>query len=285
MRTNFVRIPEGSFGTVFASLLLSFYCVSSVNFHCNFYSGNWPHIGNIYKCSPNVTNGDDVNLEAVTGEHLYGRNNTHVEGLYVVNVKLSFIPKNLPKFFPNLLGLRLYNTKMTTITANDLKPFPGLIDLSIQTNNLTSLASDLFQFSRKLKHVSFYRNSLTSIAEKDDSGKGLLRYSENITTANFLHNPCINMFANSSLQLQLLDNLIFQNCKPGINRNGVTSQTNHPHDFNKDRILLEVIKQNETIGRLLSIITKTAKKLEQLERQIKETRTDHYEPVSPIHFE
>lgn len=268
-------------------LIFGFSDCSCVIFNCKFYSTNWNYIGTIYRCSLKSTVDGKTFLEVVKGEHSAGKNNSDVQGLYAANIELSHIPKNTEKFFPNLRGIRLYNTSTVTISAEALRPFPGLYDFSVQSNYyLETLPDNLFAFTPKLRFISFFDNSISYI------GNNFLDDLRNLTAANFLRNFCVDRYANTSLQIQLLQNSIDKDCANGLRRptryyratvssSSITSTlprttsstsrttTGKPSSSQQiDSLQSAVTKMNETISQLLKTINGQKDKILVLENRV-----------------
>lgn len=114
------------------------------------------NMGSIYGCTigTEITGGLSL-IEEVRGNHLSGKSNANVEGLYEVSVKLLFIPSNLANFFPSLKSLRIFSP-LIRITANDLKPFPNLLVFQSSHGKFENIDGDLFQHTKKIQQIYFY---------------------------------------------------------------------------------------------------------------------------------
>lgn len=117
---------------------------------------------------------------------------TLVEFLYVYRQTLNALPKNIDRFFPNLIAIVIVNSYFITITAEDLQPFLKLLYFVSHTNPLVSLDGDLFKHTRKLKFIRMNNSQLQHVGNDLLSGLSDLEYSD------FRKNPCINVEANTS---------------------------------------------------------------------------------------
>ena len=128
------------------------------------------------------------------------------------------IVKGIEKFFPNLRVFYWDFGNLTTLTADDLKPFPELQALHVQYNKLVSLDGDLFKYTPKLRWIDFDKNLLENV------GIGLLDGLNNLTSAWFINNPCIDMEAETPAAIQELK-LKLQNQCPPLEISTTTSST------------------------------------------------------------
>lgn len=169
-------------------------------FLCNFQNRNWEIVGTVYTCyvtEVSVSN-NSFSLEAVQGDHLFGKNNGDVEALHVLkDATLSEqLPKHIETFFPNLSVIVWEVGYLTSVTADDLHSFPELKVLSLYINEIVSLDGDLFQHTPKLSWVSFSFNLIKNV------GENLLANLDSLTYVNFLENNCINATAGSFQEIQ-----------------------------------------------------------------------------------
>lgn len=108
------------------------------------------------------------------------------------------LPKNIDKFFPNLVVINWYNSVIKMLDKEDLKPFPNLIWLSFAVNQLQSLDGNLFQYTQKLKFIDFYQNQLVQI------GDDLIKNLTELEAANFRINTCYDFAAWKPLNIENL---------------------------------------------------------------------------------
>lgn len=137
---------------VFVSLFSLTY---SVVFECTFKIEDLQMMPSCYTFTATVMNASTYSvLQGIKGQHLTNKGNSDVKGLTIIEQDLSHFPKNLEKYFANLIFLYFGKTKLTTISAEDLKPFPNLIRFSSYRNPVVALNKNVFQFSRKIKYLS-----------------------------------------------------------------------------------------------------------------------------------
>jgi hypothetical protein len=188
--------------------LLAFVIASSngLIFQCQFNTGPWLVLGNIYECVPQIFNaGDEL---VIRGDHINGRNNSHVEGLQIISQNLNELPQELGEFFPNLIGLKVVLTNLTSISADDLRQFPKLQRIDFFKTLIKSLNGDLFTVVPRLKRFDFDENQLQHV------GFNLLAWTPELTRASFNKNPCINQVAQEISEIVSLNNLLPVLCPP-----------------------------------------------------------------------
>lgn len=84
-------------------------------------------------------------VEAVTGKHLKGFSNENVTALNFTDGKISYLPRNLDKFFPSVTNLLVDNKKLHDIGKDDLGQFKNLARLKVISGNFYRLTGDVFQ--------------------------------------------------------------------------------------------------------------------------------------------
>lgn len=170
---------------------------------CNFQNTAWVQIGTQYTCRNPIINADGnlTHVLKVTGTHMSRRNNSDVKAFHASGYlpQLYRIPLSIEDFFPNLLHFGWQSGNITTVSSFDFRPFPDLESISVQQNKLVSLDGSLFSFNeRKLRHIDFSNNLLEVV------GNSLLSNVNNLTSARFIGNKCVNMTAATRAEIQTL---------------------------------------------------------------------------------
>lgn len=181
-----------------------------VIFDCQFIIyGGFPVLGNLYTCQPNVHASESGSvLEDVRGNHLEVMSNRDVYSLYIFRQDLTFIPKDIGKFFPNLKGIYYQNSNLSTISSDDLKPFTQLLAFEVYLGNLVSLDGNLFQHNINLQYISFSSNKIEHI------GHNLLGGLNQLQMADFSRNICVSMYASGSEEIRELKEQLPILCPP-----------------------------------------------------------------------
>lgn len=95
--------------------------------------------------------------------HLSGRTNLDVRGVNYQNQRITFIPTDMNRFFPNLEGLLFNECPIRSFSRENLRPFPRLRDFSIHSGELTTVSRDVFQNAPGLQFANLGRNSIANI--------------------------------------------------------------------------------------------------------------------------
>jgi uncharacterized coiled-coil protein SlyX len=171
-------------------ILIVFALISTVlplEFNCKYEMRTYSPYGNQLACHIYSPRSFENNETVTSVNPLTGSSLDDVRSLDVwYHPGVHRLPKNIEKFFPNLIIISWYNSVMKSVTAEDLKPFPNLIWLSFQVNQIETLDGDLFKHTKNLECVNFSQNRLTRI------GDGMLADLPNLKLANFRLNTCYN---------------------------------------------------------------------------------------------
>lgn len=86
-------------------IIVSIASVNCLTFNRTFYMETFISLDkDIYACQPTLI-GCGKKLEAVEGDHMFGRTNDQVEYLLFYGQTMTTFPKGIERFFPNLLFL------------------------------------------------------------------------------------------------------------------------------------------------------------------------------------
>lgn len=173
----------------------------------------WSRGGAEYSCwDVKITDsGNPSLLTDVAGSHKAGKTNADVRGFFMnTDNNLERLPKDIGKFFPNLVFFGWQRGSLKNISANDLKPFPNLSLLSFSHNQLESLESDLFEHTKALKWIWFTSNFIEHV------GQGSLHGLNGLVFAEFSNNKCISFGATSKADVELLRESLQTKCSAEI---------------------------------------------------------------------
>lgn len=191
---------------------------SGIAIHCQFYIQSWNMLFDLYTCRVVSINFENPSIiERVGGTHMTGKENEDVFG-FTIAIQQSgnnLFPKNLDKFFPNLLAIEWVNYDLSEINAEDLRPWRALGSLSFAFNSLTTLDGDLFKYNRDLQIIRFDRNKISHV------GSGLLSGLYDLKTFLFRDNPCLNFEARTPQAVQQVIQIMIDNCSPANNTTNV----------------------------------------------------------------
>lgn len=173
--------------------------LQGVIFDCKFSFQTVAIIETVYTCTATVRSSDSgLTLEDVEGNHLEG-NQENVEFLEFAHQDLTFIPRGIEKFFPNLKCISYYYTNLATISSEDLEPFPQLVLFFVWYGDLISLDGNLFQHNLNLQWIAFGGNKIKHV------GHNLLGQLSQLQHVSFKGNVCVNQNADSVEEIRELN--------------------------------------------------------------------------------
>lgn len=232
----------------FVSIITLLSSSNGVIFHCDFKDTYWgTYVGELYTCEiTQVTETDVVTLQEAKGYHLDGRTNADVKFLHAFQQTIRQLPRGMDRRLPNLIGMQLFNTELQSISAEDLRPFRELAYFSSWANKIKSIRGNLFRFSPNLKWLDFQNNSLQHV------GHGLLDNLDELREAQFISNPCIDVYAKTRGALDALNLQLPQSCPPQIEE--CPTGCDEPIEIlrvvmreENDELRSELTKQNEKL--------------------------------------
>jgi hypothetical protein len=174
---------------VFTALIV---IVSAVNIECEFGMKVWyVEFGKLYTCIvKSITLTGSKSLEIVTGDHKSGKSNADVKQIWFgweyPCYGLDFIPQDIHKHFPNIIGITFWECNIKSLTGDELKDYVNLEWFTICDNPIDKIPGSLFNHNPKIKHVSFFNSNITKV------GSNLLTGLDHLTTADFGKNSCID---------------------------------------------------------------------------------------------
>ena len=174
--------------------------MDSFDLDCAILSFNWNQVEEVDHCMTenlNITTKNET-ITSVNG----GTEPTNIEGLWLSEQNIHYLPKGIDKFFPNLKFLIVKRANLKSLAKDDFKSLPELVYLSFSDNNLESLDGDLFDFNPKINHLDFSSNNLKYI------GGNILSNLKELHRSYFFNNTCISeiVFAPSHIP-DLIQNL------------------------------------------------------------------------------
>lgn len=193
--------------SIFFILLIS--SSSALTFRCTFgvkaingvthYSCNQPYISNI-----NVSQ----YLTEVQGTHEAGKSNLDVKVLSIFNPQnLTFFPKGVEHFFPNLIAIAMNYADILSFIGNEFRAFPQLTWMDLGFNpKLQRIPGNLFEFNPLVGIISFNNCDLKFI------GQELFDSLTNLTGLYVQNNHCVNDYASFPSAMVRVRETIAKNC-------------------------------------------------------------------------
>jgi Leucine-rich repeat (LRR) protein len=168
--------------------------INAINIECEFKTRFWWYqFGQLYTCEVKSIELTGSHLvETVAGIHRSGKSNDDVKQIwfgYKYLCGINYIPQNIHKHFPSIIGILFYNNcTIQSLTGDELKDYVNLEWFDINRNSIERIPGNLFENNRKLKAVGFENNNITNVGYK------LLSGLEHLTSASFAGNKCTNEF-------------------------------------------------------------------------------------------
>lgn len=144
--------------------------ISAVVINCH-YSSNREHDGTqSYTCkvtgSLSITS-PGVSITGATGNHLPSMTNDNVTVFILSDYEktqiVNYMPRDLTKIFPNLVGICISDTPMLEIHQDDLKEFSNLKSIQLTGLNIKSLEENLFKFNPELDDLRLSHNKIKNV--------------------------------------------------------------------------------------------------------------------------
>jgi hypothetical protein len=194
---------------------------SAIEFNCNFTIRSDTLLPSTYACVVTTVNleGNET-LTAVHGTHLENKTNAdvrHIEGSFKRN--LTFIPKGMENFFPNISALRFSYCNISRVNSDDLNAFDQLEWFAMEGNPIEHIPRNFFAENSKIRVVFLNSNKIKHV------GTGLLDSLQDLNHASFAANTCINKWATSANQMPELIEVLRTNCTDIEEETTTTSTT------------------------------------------------------------
>jgi hypothetical protein len=156
--------------------------------NCDYIFYGWAVIPNSYTCDGKVLYlGDEKIINEVSRNHLEGKTNNDVIGLWIRDQRVGFIPLFITSFFPNLKLFTISNCGLKTVSSLELKQFGlNLESLGFHENELEQVDHDLLEFTPNLKWIAFRGNKIRNI------GLELFKSSLDLYSIQLGNNFCIS---------------------------------------------------------------------------------------------
>ncbi|KAG5680162.1 hypothetical protein PVAND_009687 [Polypedilum vanderplanki] len=219
---------------------------AKVHLDCTFgYSSYNNVLGTVYKCSsvPVLIGGGGQSITSVTGNHLQDMTDSNVQLLFLSGSgALSFVPRAISLFFPNIIALEMINTGLEILNGDEFIDFPQLQFLSITQSILIRISGDLFLPTPNVVYVQFQSNLIKHV------GQNLFAplNPSNMNYVGFRFNWCINQEATNPTQIATLIEILKELCPDGENLETTTVIITLETDTTED-ITTEIIDTTTTI--------------------------------------
>jgi hypothetical protein len=179
--------------------------------NCTFRMTSRSIVGSVYECYTHSLPPTSANhtITRVTGQHIDWKVNADVTSvIFDGNRTLSFFPRGIINFFPNIIVHIVDYGGFETLRGDEYNDMPRLEYLAIWYSNLKTIPSSLLEAQTNLKVISFQSNKLERVGHD-------LFTPLNITIlqrAYFSSNPCININASNTTQIMALIEYLHMLC-------------------------------------------------------------------------
>jgi len=219
-----------------------------MSIECSYSTTYWITLKNFYYCSvnidPSITTQESANITSISGNHLNGKTNSDVSGIYANSKTINYFPRGLETFFMNIKAIEIINCKLKEIHQDDLKPFPKLVEIWLYINSLEVLEEGLFDYNPDLEYIHFRNNKIVHIEPK------IFDHLSKLSTLILSSNSCVSKnVENSTSEVK---NLI-QNVKSQCINSEFSSLKEKLENLEKDSKTLN----SEEFGEKLATFEKT----------------------------
>jgi hypothetical protein len=193
---------------IFAQFLFS--TAFAFQIQCSFEMYAMTNLPSTYACLSrglsNITQSES--MTAVYGNHMNGKSNDDVGLFFIYNdTTLTFFPKDMEYFFPNLIGLYFNGCNIFTVNGDELNHFGNLSWFSLTFQpNLERIPGNLFAKTPLIYTIYMYSNRIKHV------GENLLDSLEHLRYAHFGNNFCVQKVATTRADIPSLIEHLRTNC-------------------------------------------------------------------------
>jgi Leucine-rich repeat (LRR) protein len=155
-----------------------------------------------------VVIGDPYKIEAVSSNHLPGKNNSDVKILQLSGNTITILPTNIGAFFPNLEVYQFNVTGVTKVVRENFVDLPNLRWIDLRDNRLQEV-DNVFDNNTKLYSLNFGGNPLKHVSSRT------FDKLDNLQRLMMGNDACINEYADRNRVgvLNIISHLA-QKCPP-----------------------------------------------------------------------
>lgn len=162
--------------------------ISAITFDCRFVVSPWMAIGLNYQCQTKPFDVESSQyVTNISGVHMDNKTNVDVIAIHISNcADLSYIPKGIGHFFPNLIGIYLEGCGIVSLNGTELNEYPQLKLFALEKSPLHYVPGNLFSHNHDMLLISFGENKINA------TGRNLLSNLMQLSEVYFEDNICIN---------------------------------------------------------------------------------------------
>lgn len=170
---------------------------ASTHILCNYTDIYSVHLGYSYACriqnTISITSPEEAVITSISGEHINGRTNDDVHGVYFYGKIVHYFAQGLEKFFKNLKLIIIGYGGMRQLTQKDLINYPNIEILALYYNEIEVLDEGIFENTPRLAFINLDNNKIAKVHPEVFDNLNDLR-------SLFLsYNVCINMKADNNV--------------------------------------------------------------------------------------
>ncbi|KAG5667609.1 hypothetical protein PVAND_015584 [Polypedilum vanderplanki] len=142
--------------------LTSIMSTSADKLECEF-----KEISSFYSClvkDNGIFGNYQVIIDEIEGVHEIDKNIDDVKSLLIKNISnVTYVPKNLDKYFENLENFKISGSNLIFIHPNDLQNLTKLKEINLSENQLEIIEEDLFKYNLELREINLEENKIFHI--------------------------------------------------------------------------------------------------------------------------
>lgn len=163
-----------------------------------------------YRCNALINNPTGIDFSSITGQHLPGRTDAHVQIVNILSQNTRNFPGIFCRQFGNVQEISIVQSNLEIVESSAFADCRAMERVIINENSVTSLPSNLFANSPRLHHVSFLFNHISQIHANAFFGTSIefLDFGNNQITA--INSQWFVPISNTLRSLDFFNNLITQ---------------------------------------------------------------------------
>ena len=139
--------------------------VVRTNLSCTVVSNSWKHLIKDTKKDLLTCRVYDQKIDG-EGFSIIGDPNQIIQGIYIPQNQIKFLPENIVESFPALIGYLINNCSIKTVKGKHFKGLNKLETLFLERNEIETIDGDSFKDLTKLDFLNLAHNKIEFLDEK-----------------------------------------------------------------------------------------------------------------------
>lgn len=227
-----------------------------------------------------IVSTNNASLTAVKHKNKSEVNRAHlaeIQGLYIHDASVNFIPTGIKKKFGNLKVLHIRSCSLLSVSKNDLKEFRDSLEwLGLDKNKITFIDADLLEYNRNLKEIDLSYNPIQYVASQffEDLIKLKIQFQSagcmnGITISSIENHNCSDVTTKTKIE-----NLLNNGNSKCFLENTVQLITTHINDDNINSAEKSEVKIDTSINSFLTNkVNKIENSIEMLSQKVDQLTT------------